>query len=167
MLLKPKLEAIIEEFFELIGNHDLDKYNEVRNRLLNFIRDEELFLDTTDRNFIFATNLIRLIDADKVYAGTTNSKEAYLYAKPFLECFIESDLNAWDYYELKLLIASINFTESIEQAMELALKIDKRAHQFKRVRLTEMLQATLAVNMSARILNAKYFDENIQIDLVA
>jgi len=167
MLLKPKLEAIVEEFFKLAGNHDLDKYNEIRNRLLNFIRDEELFLDTTDRNFILATYIIRLIDADKVYAGTTNSKEAYLYAKPFLECFMESDLNEWDYYELKLLIGAINFTENIEQAMELASKAQKRVYQFKRVRLIEILQATLDLNMSARILNAKYFDDDVQIDLVA
>jgi len=167
MSLKPKLEAIIEEFFGLGGNHDLTKHKEYRDKVFNLIKDEELCLDTEDKNFILATDFIRFIDADRAYARTTNSREAYHYAKPFLERFMESDLNKWDYYDLKLLIASIHFTENIDQSVALASKIDKRTHQFKRVRLTEMLQATLAVNMSARVLNAKYFDDDVQIDLVA
>ncbi|MCL2355116.1 MAG: hypothetical protein FWC68_04530, partial [Oscillospiraceae bacterium] len=62
-MLKTKLTEIIDDFFAIGGNHDLEKYKEIRKKLLDFIRDEELFLNADDPNYILAIDTIRFIDA--------------------------------------------------------------------------------------------------------
>jgi len=162
---KPRLTRIVEEFFESVGNHDLTKYMEIRHKLLEFIKDEDLFLTTDDENFILATDIIRSIDANSIYAKTTNNKKAYHHIEPFLKRIIELDSNEWDYDELKLVINSINFTDSMRQAIELAHKASERIIGFQIVRLTDNVEGALACSMCSRILNAKYFDNDVEIDL--
>ena len=166
-MLKPRLTKVVEEIFAIGGNHDSAKDMELREELLNFLREEDhLMLPAADANLMLAKDMIRFIDADKIYAQTTDGKQAYPHVKLFLERMTELDLNKWHYYELKLLISSINFTEDIKQAMELASKAEKRIFLFKRIRRTEMLEGALAGNMCTRLLCAKYFDNDVKIDLV-
>jgi len=164
-MVKPKLTRIVEEFFAIGGNYDLDKYVDIRHKLLEFIKDEDLFLMPNDENFILAMDIIRSIDANSIYAKTTNIKQAYHHIEPFLKRMIELDSNEWDYDELKLVINSINFTNSMEQAIELARKANERIIGFQIVRLTDNLEGYLALNMCSRILNAKYFDNDVEVDL--
>jgi len=165
-MLKPRLMKIVEEIFATGGNHDPAKDLELRGRLIDFLREEDhLILPNDDPNLILAKDMIRFLDADRVYAKTTSSKEAYPHIKPFLDRMIQSDFNNWHYDELRILISSVHFTESIDQAMELAQKAEKRISQFKRVRPTEISQGYLALNMCMRILNAKFFDSDIEICL--
>jgi len=152
---------VVDEFLAIGGNHDLEEYDKYRNKMLDFLREEDhLILPPDDKNLVLARDVIFFIDASKIYALETNSKEAYPPAKPFLERMLASDFNDWHYYDLALLISSINFTESFEQARQLASKAEKQILQFKRVRTTGSLQAALACNMCARILNAKYLDRD-------
>jgi len=164
-MVKPKLTRIVEEFFAIGGNHDLDKYMEIRHKLLEFIKDEDLFLIPSDENFISAMDIIHSIDANSIYAKTTDSKQAYHHIEPFLKRMTELDSNKWNYDELKLVINSIHFTDSIEQAIELARKANERIIGFQIVRLTNNLEGYLALSMCSRILNAKYFDNDVEVDL--
>ena len=165
-MLKPRLTRVVEEVFAIGGNHDTAKDIELREKLLDFLREEDhVILPGDDPNLVLAKDMIRFIDADKIYADTSDGKLAHPHVKLFLERLMESDLDKWHYYELKLLISTVNFTENIEQAIELASKADRRILQFKRVRLTEKLEGYLALNMCSRILSAKYFD-SANIDLV-
>jgi len=79
---------------------------------------------------------------------------------------LQSDMNHCDFDILRLLISSINFTNNIEQAVELASKAEKGIFQFKRIRITDILEGALAANMCTRLLNAKYFDSDVNIDLI-
>jgi len=165
-MLKPRLTKIVKEVFEISGNHDLDKDLELREKLLEFLREEDiLLLPWNDENIILAKDVIHFIDAAKLYGEKTDSKQAYLHVQPFLERLIASDLNSWHYYDLEILISSIHFTENIGQSIALASKAEGKIFEFKRVRNTEALQGYLALNMCARILNAKYFDSDVTIDL--
>ena len=160
-MLKPRLTKVVEEVFGAGGNHDLATDMTCREKLLDFLREEDhLILPLDDANFMLARDMIHFIDADNVYAETTSSKEAFPYMKLFLERMMASEFETWHYYDLKLLIASIQFTESFEQARQLASRAKKRIIQFKHVRPTESLQGYLALNMCARILNAKHVDDD-------
>ena len=166
-MFKTRFTDIVDDFFDIGGNHDVAKDKEFRSKILDFLKEEDniLLAPWDDANIMLAKDMVHFIDADRIYARTTNSKEAYPHVKPFFERLIESDHNNWHYYDLKLLISSVNFTENIEQAVELAEKAEERIIQFKRVRATEVLQGYLALNMCARLLNAKYFDKDVKFDL--
>jgi len=166
-MLKPKLMRIVEEVLEMGGSHDPAKDIELRGRFLDFLREKDhLILHSNNINLVIARDMIHFLDANKIFAETTNGKKSYPHAKSFLERLMVSDFNEWHYYELKLLSSSIHFTENIEQAMELASKAEKRILQFKGIRLTELMEGALASNMCARLLYAKYFDSDVNIDLV-
>jgi len=166
-MLKPKLMRIVEEVFEIGGNPDPAKDMELRGRILDFLREKDhLVLHSNNINLMIARDMIHFLDANKTFAKTANGKKSYPYAKSFLERLIVSDFNEWHYYELKLLSRSIHFTENIEQAMELASKAEQRIFQFKGIRLTELIEGALASNMCSRFLYAKYFDSDVNTELV-
>lgn len=163
-MLKPRLTKIVEEVFAIGGNHQPAKDMELREKLIDFLKEEDhLILSDDDENIRLAKDVIHFIDADRLLAKTMNNKEAYHHVKPFLERLLISD--SWHYDELRLLISSINFTENIEQAINLAAKAEERIFEFKRFRSTDILDGYLALNMCARILNAKYFDRDVKISL--
>jgi len=165
-MIKPRLMRLAEEMFTLAGNHDLSKYLVVRGRLIEFLQEEDhVILPEDEENKRWAKDLIHFIDASITYAKKTSSKEAYPYIKSFLKRMMATDLDDWDFDELRLFISSINFTESVEQAMELANQANEKSIQFKRLRLTDHLEGALLTNLCARILNAKHFNEDVTIDL--
>jgi len=159
-MLQPRLMRAVDEFLAIGGNHDLEEYDKYRNKMLDFLREEDhLILPPDDENLVLARDVVHFIDASKVYAKTTSSKEAYPHGRQFLERMLASDFNNWHYYDLALLISSVHLTESFEQARQLASKAEKRILQFQRIGTTNIWQGYLAFNMCGRILNAKYMDD--------
>lgn len=167
-MLKPRLLRIIEEVFESGWNHDPECDQAVRNKLIDFLREEDhLLLPFDEENLMLARNAIRFMDADRIYAKTTKSKEAYIHAKALLDHLMVLEASDWNHYELNFAISSVHFTETMEQSIELAEKARKSIVQFKLKKNTDMLEGYLALNMCARILNAKYFDKHHPIELLS
>jgi len=164
-MLKPRITAIINDFFAIGGNHDLEKYQLIRNKLLNVLREEEFLLDEgEDENVMLIRDGIRLIDASSLYAEETNPRRAYKRMKPFFT-HLENE-SRWHYYNLHILVSSIYLTETVEQAVKFAKSAQGYINVFKRTKNTYSLEAALAVNLCARILNAKFFESDTKISLV-
>jgi len=124
------------------------------------LREEDhLILPDNDQNITLAKNAIYFIDADDAYAKTTKSKEAHKHASPLLHRLMETEPEDWNHYDLNFAVSSINFTETIGQAIDLAKKANQSIINFKRIKSTDMIEAALACNVCARILNAKFFEE--------
>lgn len=152
--------------FAIGGTHDLNKFTEIRKKLIAFLQEEDhVILSDDEENIRWAKAAINYIDASIVYAEKTCSKAAYPYVKAFLLRMMATDLVDWYYDELRLFIGSIHFTNNIEQANEFFKQANEKCIQFKRLRPTPHLEAALVANVSARILNAKHFDENVTVDL--
>jgi len=165
-MLKPRLTAIVNDFFATGGNHDLDKSMEIRQKLIDFLREEDILLGCqNDENVILSRDIISLITAEGIYAETTNGMDGYHYMKSFLQRIMSTSTDNWNYYDLRILVSSMQYTESVEQAIELASKIENRIIKFKMVRSTDNLEGVLACNMCSRLLSAKYIDD-VRIDLV-
>ena len=165
-MLKPRLTRLVEELFATGGNHNLEKYKESRKKLIEFLQEEDhVMLSDDDENRRFAKDVIHFIDASIVYAKKTNNKDTYHHMNPFFKRMMDTELNDWDYDELKLLISSIHMTESIEQAIELASKANEAIINFKRLKPTDNLEGALVCNTCSRLLNAKYFNEAVEINL--
>lgn len=165
-MIKPRLSRIIEELFATGGNHDIAKHMEIRGKLIEFLQEEDhVILSDDDKNIRLAKDVIHFIDAGRVYAKTTSSKEAYHHVKSFLKRMMETELNDWHYDELVIFISSLHMTESPEQAIGFASQANERIISFKRLGVTDNLEAALAGNMCTRLLNAKHFNEDVTIDL--
>jgi len=163
-MLKPELIEILEELFTIGGNFDRLKSIELKNRLLDFIKAEQLSLDYQDNgNTILSHDVISFIDANNVYAATTNRIEAGIHMQPFFERLI--NLNDWNYYEIKFLVSSLIFTENVKQALDLGTLATQNLIKFRNINKTDVLEGYLASNICSRILYAKYFDNNIEVDL--
>jgi len=163
-MLKPELIEILEELFTIGGNYDRLKSIEVKNRLLDFIKAEELLLDCQNNvNTILANDAVSFIDANNVYAATTNRIEASIHIQPFFQRLI--DLNDWNYYEIKFLVSSLIFTENVKQALDLGTLATLNLIKFRNINKTDILEGYLASNVCSRILYAKYFDNHVKVDL--
>jgi len=166
MFLKPRLTDIVLELFEVGFNHDPKHDKAIKEKLVDFLKEEDniLALDS-DVNVRLARDAAHFAIADRIYAETTNSKEAYHYMESFLKRMMETAPADWHYYDLKIVISSIHFTKDVEQAIVLAKKADERIIGFQIARLTHNLEGALAANMCARVLNAKYCDDEVIADL--
>ena len=78
-MLKTKLTKIVEQFFAIGDSHNLSEYMEIREQLLNLITEDELFLNTTDKNFTLAMDIISFIDSDKIFGEVDFYIEAGMY----------------------------------------------------------------------------------------
>ena len=163
-MLKPRITKIIDEFFAIGGTHDLDKYKKIRDRLLEVLREEDFLLgDQDDENVVFVRDVIRYIDAISIYAREMNNRGVHRHINPFFNRLKHS--SNWHYYDLALLVSSIQLTESIEQATQLASKAQGHVTLFKHARNVDIVEGCLSLNMCARLLNAKYFDYRVEISL--
>jgi len=163
-MLKPELIEMLEVLFAIGGNHDRLKSIAIKNRLLDFLKREELLLDgQNDGNINLANDAIRFIDASNVYAITTSRIEAGVHMQPFFERLIH--LDNWNYYVINFLVSSLVFTENVEQALELSAKATQNIIKFRNVNNTDILEGYLASNVCSRILYAEFFDSDVKIDL--
>jgi len=163
-MLKLELTIILKELFALGGNHDPEKALGIRKELVGFINEGELYLEREyNNNFETAKAAIYFIDANNIYAMTSDRVEGYLHMKPFFERLMKFEI--WGYYDLHLFIGSINFIVKIEDAIELSSKALLAMENFKDAHNTAVMEGVLACNMCSRLLYAKYFDESSRIDL--
>ena len=158
MMLKPELIEILQELLSIGGNQDISKSMELRNRLREFLsQDDQLFCDHDNANVVMAKDAIRFIDANNAYANNTNVAEANAYLNSFFERLLKE--KKWSYYELELFIGSSFLTESVEQAIRLAIEAIINCVNFYDNSRIGILEGILSANICARILHAKYFDD--------
>jgi len=163
-MLKPKLIEILENLFSTGGNYNKLKLIEVKNRLLDFIDAERLSSDSQNNaNAILAEDAVCFIDANNIYATTTNRVEASKHMQSFFKRLTE--LDEWNYYEIKFLVSSLIFTEDVKQALELSELATLKIVKFRNISKTDVLEGYLSFNLCSRILYAKYFDHHIEDDL--
>lgn len=166
--LKPRLRTIIDEFFKVGFAYDPEHDRKILEKLFDFLREEDsLRAFDDDLNVRIARALVHYIEASEIYLAEANPKKVYPYMKSFLTRMLATEPKEWHYQELRLVIASLQLTETPEQALELASMANERIIEFQLVRTTENLEACLAMNMCARLLTAKFFDTDANVDVVA
>jgi len=166
MMLKLELIEMLKQMFALGGNHETFKSSEVRKKLLGFLKAEKeefLLSYQNNENIIVAIDAIRFIDANNIFAKTSNRIEAGIPVKPFFERLMQ--LDNWNFYELKFLISLLAFTKNTEQLVELAIKAEQTIRNFRVIDNTDISEGYLACNVCSRLLYAKYFDDDVQTDL--
>jgi len=166
-MLEPKLIQILEELFAIGGNHDIAKTALIRQKLTDFMVDNNLFLKDQDKNFIMVKDTIRFIDAHTNLATTTDRDKASVCLKPFFRRLYIILPEDWNYYELKFLINSLHLVEDIKQALRLGYKSLTIVSKFKDLDNSGALESSIICNVCNRILYAKYFDNHVhdKIDL--
>jgi len=159
-----ELTVALKELFALGGNHNPERLFEVRKKISNIISEKELYLKSEySEDFEIAKNALRLIDATNAYAIKSDRMEGYAHMKLFFEHLVQID--AWSFYDIQLLIISMNFIITVEEAVELASKAVQAINRFKADQNTDVMEGVLACNMCSRLLYAKYFDDDVKIDL--
>lgn len=71
----------------------------------------------------------------------------------------------WTYYELTLLIGVLHFAGSSKQVLSLATKAIEILREFKAGNRSDFLAGLIAYHTISRILHAKFFDDNHDINL--
>ena len=160
-MLKSELVERLEELFAIGGNHDTVKSIEMRHKFKGFLSQDEYLLGDHDRdneNVRIARDTIRFIDANNTYANTSCVVEASKHLNPFFDRLLQQE--KWNYYELLFFVGSSHVTESVEQAIRLGLEAIIKSVEFYNKDRIGILEGHLSCNTCARILYAKYFDED-------
>jgi len=163
-MLQPKLIELLEELFSIGGNHDIKKKVEIRQKIIDFMTADNLFLKNDDDNFIMIKDTIRFIDAQNEFAITTNRDGASAHIKCFFDRISKMQPEQWNYYELKLLVSSLFLIEKIDQAFKLGDNALIAIQQFEDINKVDVFKSSVACNICCRILYAKYFD-NVKTNL--
>lgn len=163
-MLKAELIKILEKLFTLSGNHDVTRLLELRDEFLNFLREEkQLFMDHDDVNIMNTMDAIHFIDALNIYASTTNRAEASTYVQPLFRRLLETE--EWNYYELRFLIGALSYTVDVNQALSLADKAIEILMNFRADNRFKLLSGLVAYHTLSRILYAKFFEDNHNVNL--
>jgi hypothetical protein len=163
-MLKAELIKILEKLFALGGNHDTTRLLEMRDDFLDFLREEDqLFMSHSHKNITLAKDAVYFIDAHNTYAITTSRVEAGRQMKHIFERLINAQ--KWNYYELKFLIGSLHFTDSVKHSLLLANKSLEILRDFKADPRSDYLAGLVAFNTISRILHAKFFDDHHGVNL--
>ena len=163
-MLKPKLIKILEKLFALGGNHDTERLLEFRDEFLGFLKeDDQILMPHNNENIVIAKDAIHFIDALNAYATTTNRVEAGSYVKHFFDRLIGSE--KWNYYEIKFLIGVLSLTSDVKQALSLANKAIQALMDFGADPRFQLLSGLIAYHTISRVLYAKFFENNHDIDL--
>ena len=165
-MLKSELIEMLKQIFESGGNHDPFKLSEIREKLIDFLKAEKeksLLSYENNENIVIAIDAVRFIDANYIFAKTSNRIEASIPVKPLFDRLIQ--LDDWNYYELKFLIGLINFAPNAEQAVRFAAKAEKAIMNFQIADNTDVSKGALACNVCSRLLYAKYFDDDVKDEL--
>jgi len=165
-MLKPELIEILEQLFAIGGNQDTVKYIRIRKKLVAFLKTEEFLVNyQMDKNLLVARDAIHFIDALNIHAKTSNKMEASSRLQPFFKRLLQSD--DWNFYELTFLISLLEFTETIEQALQLGSKASHTIRSFGASGNVAFFKSSLSCNMCSRLLFAKFFDKDVNLDLVS
>jgi len=155
----------LDTLFQLGGNHSKDKTIYVRDKLLDFLRREEVLLNTSGENFLIARDAVHFIDANNIYSQTTDVNQATVLLQPFFERLLTTG-EKWNYYDLKLLSSAIALSQDLEQARNLASKSMERIPDFRINQCVDVLEGGLACNICSRLLYAKYIENDQDEEII-
>lgn len=162
-MLKNNLIESLEKLFALGNNHDTTRLLEIRREFINFLKeDDQLLIPHADENIVLAKDAVAFIDAQILDATTSNKTEAGNHLKPFFERLMNSE--EWSYYELRTLGGSLSLTSNVEQSISLANKAVMVLMNFNTPH-SGIWSGVIAFHVLSRILYAKFFEDDITIDL--
>lgn len=162
-MLEPTLIEIIEEYFMFDNVHEPASLISTRRSLIDFLRHERNLFAINNTNVLIAKDLIRLIDAHNIYTTTSDRSASSECIQPFFDRLLICD--DWSYYDLKILSQAIMYAPTAEFAIHLGAKSIMPIVSVRLAGTSDIIQGKLAGNLCSRLLYAKYFDENVTIDL--
>ena len=163
-MLEPKLIEILEEYFAIDHFQNPLALIAFRKRFIAFLRAEEnLLAPVDDQNIVIAKDIIRLIDANNTYTTSSNRNAASAHLKPFFDRLLGCE--KWGYYDLKALSEAIMFAPTAEFAVELGSKSIMPIVNIRLAGSSDKIQGDLAGSICSRLLYAKYFDDEVIVDL--
>ena len=165
-MLKSELVEILKQMFELGGNHETFKLSEIRRELIDFLKVEKektLLSYENNENIVVAIDAIRFIDANNIFAKTSDRIKASIPIEPFFERLIV--LDNWNFYELKFLISLLPFIKNVGRAVDLAIKAKQVITNFRVIINTDISEGYLACNICSRLLYARYFAEDVEVEI--
>jgi len=163
------LMQMMKQLFSIDDYPDTRYSFEIRKQLLEFLRQEkQLFMAPDDENILLAKDGIRFIDANNAMIRSSDRLETRALMLPFFERLMKKDFKTWHFYEFKLLMDSLMFTESAGDAVQLALAagfyLSSQKADYDQP--LGVLRGMIAINVLSRLLYAKFFeyDHDVKLD---
>ena len=139
---------LLDKALAIGGNHNKSEIEAVESQLKSYFKD-----NGDDPQISDALLMLKIADVE---CTSNDFEECCVVAAPILERL--SHVKDWDFYDIRILSAVIDYTETYEQAIALVADALKCLEQYTDEKL--YLNVRLALNMNAmlRMLRAKYFD---------
>ncbi|MCL2573061.1 MAG: helix-turn-helix domain-containing protein [Defluviitaleaceae bacterium] len=141
---------LLDEVFEMGGNHNADKNEEIKAKLLDYLKTNGIDAQIEDG--------LRLLEAYSVENKDNDFEAGCEIVAPIFERL--SNINEWHFYDIRLIAAVLNSTYTAEQAYELAEKALKKLEDHSYEKRYKGVKLSIYINTQSRLLRAKYFDSD-------
>lgn len=146
-----KKNKLIEEFFDIGGNHNLEEAKAIKAKLLNYIKRNG---DDPQINDILL--VLQMFEVESEYNDFGSSCQIVV---PIVERLTDTD---WDLYDIMILAAVVGHTETYGQACVLAEKVLEKLEAYTHEKRYVNIKLAIHMNIMLRLLRVKYFDfENL------
>lgn len=139
--------TLVDEFFRLGGNQELNKYSEMEVKLLDYLKksggDDQL------------RDILTIIKAARLDYNLKDFDGCCLIAVPIIERLSYAD--KWDLTDIRLLAASIQYAKDYEQVITLAEEGFKELENYSEEKPYLNIKMAMCLNVMVRLIKAKHF----------
>ena len=147
-----KKYQLLEEFFDIGGNHEPDKAKAVEVKLHEYINN-----NGDDPQISDALRILQMFEVERDYNDFEKSCQV---TAPVLERLVNAD--KWDIYDITMFSKVVGYAETYEKACALAEEALEKIEEYSSEKRYIDIKLTIHMHIMTRLLRTKYFDlENI------
>ena len=139
---------LLDEVFSIGGNHNLERYDELVASLLDYLK-----INGADSQICDA---LSILEASRIESEQNDFESGYEVTAPIFKRLTHVD--AWDFYDIKILATVIDYAETFEQMhmlVQVALeKLEKYSDEKKYI----STKVCIHTNALRRLVRARYYD---------
>ncbi|MCL2399598.1 MAG: hypothetical protein FWC91_07655 [Defluviitaleaceae bacterium] len=139
--------TLLDKFFQIGGNHELDKFDEIEIELRNYLKNNGADDQVRDA--------LSIIKASRLDFKLKDFESCRLIATPVIERLSYAD--KWDFVDLRLLTGTIQYADSYKQFIMLVeeafRELENHSHEEPYMRL----KTSMCLNIMVRLIKAKHF----------
>ena len=141
---------LLDELFRMGGNYKPEEAKLIKAKLQEFAKDNEGDLQISD-----ALIILKISEVERKYSDL---KTCCALSIPIFERL--KQMPEWDFYDIRILAAVINFAESYEQTHIFATKALKKLKPFSLHERYIFIKLAILMNSISRFVKARFFKES-------
>lgn len=145
-------EKLLDEFFSIGANNNVDHNKTMRKKLLDYKNTHEKDLQIEDA--------LRILDIWEKELNSNDFEASFEIAAPIIKRLPIDSNERWDFYDIRILASVIDYAGTYVDVYNFSKKLLNELEKHSRQERYLHIKLAIYGNASFRLLRAKYFDSN-------